>query len=163
MNLSEVVARDKELSSRLSQQVDHRLKHALAWTIARTGDSWLWILAIALLLWRRSQLGWQLLSTVAITALLVFAAKSIFRRQRPSESRLAISADKYAFPSGHAARAAAVAVTLAAANPQLLIFWLLWAAAVSVARVALSRHFLTDVAGGLALGFVVGFSLQFIY
>ncbi len=162
MKLSEIIDRDKEWSSRLSQQVDHRLTHGIAWILARSGDSWLWLVVIAWLLWQRRQLGWQLLTTVAATALLVFIAKSIFRRQRPSESRMAISADKYAFPSGHAARAAAVAVTLAAADPRLLIFWLLWAIAVSVARVALARHFLTDVAGGLSLGFIVGLALQII-
>ncbi|MCA9971364.1 MAG: phosphatase PAP2 family protein, partial [Anaerolineales bacterium] len=82
----------------------------------------------------------------------VYAAKSLFRRGRPNGPGRAWRADRYAFPSGHAARAAAVALALTRERPSLTPPALLWAAAVALARVVLGRHYLTDVAGGLASG-----------
>ncbi len=73
---------------------------------------------------------------------------------------MAIGGDRYAFPSGHAARSGAVAITLLMAFPHLMVVWLAWAILVSIARVALSRHYLTDVAGGLMLGLIVSAGLQ---
>ena len=86
-------------------------------------------------------------------------AKGIFKRKRPSE-KWALSTDKYAFPSGHAARAGAVATALAFAFPAWGWVSLLWAVLVGLARVALARHFLSDVTVGLLLGIVIGLILQ---
>lgn len=132
----------------------------LVWLLARSGDSLLWLLISGVLIWLREPLGWQLLITVAITSLLTAVVKGLFRRQRPAE-KWAIATDKYSFPSGHAARAAAVAVTLAFVFPAYALLTALWAVLVALARVALSRHYLTDVAGGLLFGLIIGLALQF--
>ncbi|MEK7236126.1 MAG: phosphatase PAP2 family protein [Nitrospirota bacterium] len=60
------------------------------------------------------------------------------------------------FPSGHAAAAVAVATVLATKFPRAR--WPILAAAVVIAasRIARGSHYLTDVAGGAALGCVMG-------
>jgi undecaprenyl-diphosphatase len=118
------------------------------------------LIIIAVLIWRSNALAWDLLWAVIITAVLVTILKGVFRRQRPKE-KWAIATDKYSFPSGHAARAAALAVRLAYAWPNFILIWLLWAISVALARVILSRHYVSDVAGGLVTGILTGLSIQF--
>lgn len=162
MNRAVWLARDKAWSQRLATWAGHgRFRRPLAWILARSGDSLFWLAVIAWLLWQKQGLGWDLLWTVAATAVFVVILKGIFRRQRPKE-KWAIATDKYSFPSGHASRATAVAITLAFAFPAYSLLWLLWAILVSLARVALSRHFLSDVAGGLIVGVGVGFGMQML-
>ena len=160
MTLEELIARDEAVSQRIAQYAGNRFVHGAAWLVARTGDSIFWLLVSTLLIWLRRPGGWPLLITVAVTALLTAIAKGIFKRERPSE-KWAIATDIYAFPSGHAARAGAVAVTLAFAFPQYALICFLWAGLVALARVILARHYITDVAGGLLFGVMVGLVLQF--
>jgi undecaprenyl-diphosphatase len=160
MTLEELIARDEAASQRIAQYAGNRFVHGAAWFVARTGDSIFWLLVSTLLIWLRRPGGWPLLITVAVTALLTAIAKGVFKRERPSE-KWAIATDKYAFPSGHAARAGAVAVTLAFAFPQYAFLCFLWAGLVALARVILARHYITDVAGGLLFGVMVSFLLQF--
>ena len=162
MTLQQLISLDEAASQRIVRWSDNGFRRGLAWLVARTGDSWLWLLISAVFIWQKQQLGWLLLITVAVAALLTAVAKGLFKRERPSE-KWAISTDKYALPSGHASRAGAVAVTLAVAFPQWGALCFLWALLVSLARVALSRHFVMDVAGGLLFGLVIGVVLQFLY
>jgi len=159
MSPAEFIARDEAASQRISQYAGNRFIYGAAWLVARTGDSIFWLLISALLLWFRHPIGWPLIITVAVSALLTAVAKGIFKRKRPSE-KWAFSTDKYAFPSGHASRAGAVAVTLAFAFPQYAVLCFLWAVLVALARVILARHYLTDVAGGLLFGGTVSLILQ---
>ncbi|MCB9003814.1 MAG: phosphatase PAP2 family protein [Ardenticatenaceae bacterium] len=156
----EWLARDVAWSGRLAVWGRPRARHGLAWLLARSGDSIFWIAVIAVLLLRGQTLGWDLLWTVLATAVSVFIAKSIFKRERPSGPGRALSADKYSFPSGHAARVTAVAMTLSFAYPLWAVVWLVWATAVSLARVVLARHFLSDIIGGAIVGLVVSLLLQ---
>lgn len=160
MTFEDLIARDEAASQQIAQYSAHRLVHGIAWLLARTGDSIFWLLVSAFLIWRRYPAGWPLLITVAATALLTAVVKGVFKRERPSK-KWAFSTDKYAFPSGHAARAGAVAVTLVFAFPQYAFFCFLWAALVALARVILARHFLSDVAGGLLFGVLVSLVLQY--
>ncbi len=159
MRLDDLIIRDELYSGRIAAWANGRFLHTLAWIIARTGDSFLWLIIIAILLWQREPLGSALLLTVIVAAGVTAVAKGIFKRKRPSE-KWAIFTDKYSFPSGHAARAGAVAITLTFAFPTWGWLSLLWAILVGLARVALARHFLSDVAVGLLLGFVIGLTLQ---
>lgn len=162
MNRDVWLARDKEWSQQLAKWTGNgRFRHPLAWVLARTGDSLFWLALIAWLLWQKQGLGWDLLWTVVVTAVIVGILKGIFRRQRPQE-KWAIATDKYSFPSGHATRATAVAITLTFAFPTYGFLFPVWAALVSLARVALSRHFLSDVVGGLVVGAIIGVFLQMI-
>jgi undecaprenyl-diphosphatase len=173
MNREQLATHDKDLSQRLAlwanasaesgPSIRHqsgRFRRTLAWMLARTGDSVFWLAVIAVLLWQKQVLGWKLLMAVLVTAVLVAILKGIIRRQRPKAKR-AFATDKYSFPSGHAARAAAIAIILAFYTPIMAPLWLIWAALVSLARVALSRHYLVDVVGGTIVGLLTGLCLQY--
>lgn len=162
MTLQEIIQRDEQISQRITRWSDSRRRYGAAWIAARTGDSWMWLLISAVLIWQKQSLGFLLLITIAVAALLTAIAKGIIKRERPS-AKWAISTDKYAFPSGHAARAGAVSVTLAAALFPWGLLFFLWAVLVGFARVALSRHYLADVAGGLLFGITIGFVLQIFF
>lgn len=60
------------------------------------------------------------------------------------------------FPSGHAAASIAVATVLAAKFPRARWPILVAAVAIAASRILRGSHFLTDVAGGAALGYVMG-------
>ena len=161
MHFDLILARDKQFSGRLAQWANGRFRRPLAWILARTGDSVFWLAVIAILFWQKQRLGWDLLLAVLVTAVLVVILKGIFRRQRPKEKK-AFATDKYSFPSGHAARATAVAITRAFHNPNLAPLWLIWAVLVALARVALSRHFLSDIVGGIIVGLFTGIGYQLL-
>jgi undecaprenyl-diphosphatase len=156
MDWQQILSRDKVWSGRIAQKGNGRFARPAAWILARTGDSLTWLVFIAILLWRGQPIGWELLAYIAVTAVIVAITKGIFRRKRPSGPGRAIATDKYAFPSGHAARVAVLSVVLSADFPSWTGLFLLWAVLVSLARVALARHYLTDVAAGFVLGVVVG-------
>ena len=132
----------------------------LGWLLARTGDSVAWLLVMALTWTRWRELSVALLWTVAITAVLVYLAKNYFKRERPSDPHRGLGADKFSFPSGHAARVTAVAITLSFLFPLWTVAFLLWGTAVALSRVALARHFFSDVIGGTLVGLVVSLLLQ---
>lgn len=157
-----IITHDKAWSERLAARGNGRYAHPGYWLIARTGDSWLWAIITLLLLWQRRELGWALLWTVTGAALLVAVSKGIFKRKRPSDPRLVFSTDKYSFPSGHAARVSGVAVTLTFFIPDGWLLWWLWATAVSLARVFLARHYLSDVAAGWLVGIVYALILNML-
>lgn len=161
MNWEQLIVQDKQFSQRLARLAHGRFRHKLAWILARTGDGAFWFLVIVILFWQKQRLGWDLLLAALTTAVLVAILKGIFRRQRP-KAKKAFATDKYSFPSGHAARATAVALTLTFHNPTLAPLWLIWAILVALARVALSRHYMSDVIGGISVGLLVGVGLQFI-
>jgi undecaprenyl-diphosphatase len=139
-----------------------RSAHNFYWLLARSGDSWLWAVITLLLLWQWRELGFALLWTVAGVALIVAVSKGVFKRKRPSDPRVAFSTDKYSFPSGHAARVSAVAVTLTFFLPSGWLLWVLWATAVSIARVILSRHYLSDIVAGWLVGITYALNLNLI-
>ena len=162
MTLQELFQQDEAISQRIARWSDNRIRYGIAWLVARTGDSWLWLLISAVLVWQGQRLGWLLLIIVAVVALLTAIAKGVFKRERPSE-KWAISTDKYAFPSGHAARAGAVSFTLVVALFPWGVFFFLWALLVSFARVVLARHFVMDVVGGLLFGIGIGIVIQIFF
>lgn len=161
MKFRELVAQDKALSRRLSLYSRNRWIHGVAWVLARTGDSIIWLLSSFVLIYLQWPAAWSLLITVVVAALLTAVAKGLFKRQRPVE-KWAIATDIYSFPSGHAARAGAVAIALSAALPSYTLLFLLWALLVAIARVMLSRHYVSDVVGGLVFGAVVGLLVQVV-
>jgi undecaprenyl-diphosphatase len=137
--------------------------------LAHSGDSWLWILGLILAWWwGDTQLKvWalRLLGMILATALLVMVIKFSVRRRRPEGEWGSIyrNTDPHSFPSGHAARAALLAVLTISWGPRWLgILVLLWAPFVSTARVAMGLHYLSDVLVGAALGIISGLFGNFI-
>jgi len=100
-----------------------------------------------------------------ILAFLVLAIKFTIRRQRPQGEWGAIyrNTDPHSFPSGHAARAfmlAVLALTLGPAWFGALV--VIWAPLVSLARVSMGVHYLSDVAAGMVVGVLAGMVLVWI-
>lgn len=158
---------DRRVSARLTIPREARALRLLAFAVAHSGDSPLWLAgAIVACLWGdafwRGMGGRVLIGTlVAGTATTVL--KWIFRRRRPPGNSLGFYArlDRHAFPSGHAGRSACIVVLLAPLLPVWgTLLLALWAGLVGLARVALEVHFLSDVIGGWLVGLLAGLGLQ---
>ena len=135
----------------------------LAAFLAHSGDSWFWGAGL-LLLWWLGNTFWKqwaivVLAAISILAALVMGLKFVIRRRRPEGEWGSIyrNTDPHSFPSGHAARAFLIAVLAAGLGP----FWVavalwLWAPLVSVARVAMGVHYVSDIVAGFVVGIVTG-------
>ncbi|MBI3242484.1 MAG: phosphatase PAP2 family protein [Chloroflexi bacterium] len=154
---------DARLSSRFRVAERPGPLRNVAILLAHSGDSPLWLVGLLLTLWLGSDF-WKFeallgLTGVAATAILVQALKLSFRRQRPAGEwgQGYRKLDPHSFPSGHAARAAMLAVVAVALGP---IWWaalmLVWAPLVALSRVAMGVHYFSDVAAGAACGLVCG-------
>lgn len=163
MNLRSVIALDAQISNQMRVAEKPGALRAFAVFFAHSGDSWFWGAALIILwffsnsTWRR----WEVVEIIGISALaaLVMSIKFLVRRKRPEGEWGGIyrNTDPHSFPSGHAARAFLIAVVAAALAPAWLgiLLWI-WAPLVSIARVAMGVHYLSDVVAGAALGIVVG-------
>ncbi len=160
--------------------ITHRLRIAekpgpirtFAILFAHSADSWFWLLGLALVgmlgprEWRNLEA--KLAIGIVVTALIVFIIKFAIRRQRPTGDwgEIYRKTDPHSFPSGHAARAAMLAmVCLAVGIHDLGLILFVWFGLVSLARVAMGVHYLLDVIAGGVLGILLGFilSLRFIF
>lgn len=128
---------------------------------AHSGDSWFWGLGL-IILWVWGNLSWKEwavyeLFWISILAILVLTLKFTIRRKRPAGDWGAVyrNTDPHSFPSGHAARSFLVAVLGSLLGPQWLavILWV-WAPLVSLARVAMGVHYISDVIAGAIVGIV---------
>mgnify|MGYP001188950807 CR=1 FL=1 len=155
-----------ELDARLSDQLrvaeKPGLLRNLAAFLAHSGDSWFWGAAL-IILWFMSSSAWKewaVVEFVCISGLvvLVMAIKFIVRRKRPEGEWGGIyrNTDPHSFPSGHAARAFLIAVIASVFVPAWLVILLwVWAPLVSLARVAMGVHYISDILVGAIVGLVV--------
>jgi undecaprenyl-diphosphatase len=163
MRLRPLLEADARLSDRLRIAEQPGPLRSLAALLAHSGDSWFWGLGLALVWWQGPD-EWKLwavrvLGSIAVLAALVLGIKLVVRRRRPEGEWGAIyrSTDPHSFPSGHAARAALLAVLAAGWGPGWLAAVILpWAPLVAVSRVAMGLHFLSDVLAGAVLGLLAG-------
>jgi undecaprenyl-diphosphatase len=154
---------DEAWSRRLRVAERPGLLRSLAAFLAHSGDSWFWLLGLAVL-WVLANPAWreraQVLAVgVLVTAVVVLAIKFLVRRRRPEGEWGAIyrSTDPHSFPSGHAARALMLAVLAIFLGPAwFAVLLLIWAPLVSLARVAMGLHYLSDVVVGALLGAGMG-------
>lgn len=169
MNLRSIITLDAQLSNQMRVAEKPGALRAIAAFFAHSGDSWFWWAALFILwffsnsTWRR----WDVVTFVGIAGLaaLVMGIKFTVRRRRPEGEWGSIyrNTDPHSFPSGHAARAFLIAVVATALGPAWLavILWI-WAPLVSIARVAMGVHYVSDVVAGAVLGIVVALvGLQF--
>lgn len=154
---------DVRLTQRFRIAEQPGLLRFLAAFLAHSGDSWFWGAGLALVWllgspdWRRRALF--LLVSILLLAALVLLIKFSVRRRRPAGEWGSIyrSTDPHSFPSGHAARAAMLAVLgMGLGPPWFGIALVLWAPLVSLARVAMGLHYLSDVVAGVFLGVIAG-------
>ncbi len=96
-------------------------------------------------------------------AILVLAIKFLIKRRRPEGTWGAIyrNSDPHSFPSGHAARTMMLAVLMLLLGPIWLgIVLVLWSLMVSLARVGMSVHYISDIAAGILLGVLFSFGFS---
>jgi undecaprenyl-diphosphatase len=161
-----------ELDARLSKQMRVAEKpgalRAIAVFFAHSGDSWFWALGL-FALWLSGNSFWKEWAVVQVTGISLLAAlvlliKFRVRRRRPEGDWGGIyrNTDPHSFPSGHAARAFLIAVLATGLGPLWLAIMLwIWAPLVSLARVAMGVHYVSDILAGAVLGIVVAlFGLQ---
>jgi len=135
---------------------------SIAMFFAHSGDSWFWGLGM-IILWELGSTLWQQWAVVelfwiSVLAALVITLKFSIRRKRPAGDWGAIyrNTDPHSFPSGHAARAFLIAVLGTLLGPTWLavLLWI-WAPLVSLARVAMGVHYISDVIAGALVGILV--------
>ncbi len=163
MTFRSLLELDARLSDRLRVAEQPGLLRTLAVFFAHSGDSWFWWAAL-IGLWFFSSPAWKLWEVVEFLgigalAAIVMAIKFTVRRRRPEGEWGGIyrNTDPHSFPSGHAARAFLIAVLASGLAPAWLAFVLwLWAPLVSLARVAMGVHYVSDIVAGAILGILVG-------
>lgn len=155
-----------ELDARLSNQMRVAERpgalRAIAVFFAHSGDSWFWAIGL-FALWLSGDSFWKEWAVVQVTGISVLAAlvlliKFRVRRRRPDGDWGGIyrNTDPHSFPSGHAARAFLIAALATGLGPPWLaiLLWI-WAPLVSLARVAMGVHYVSDILAGAVLGIVV--------
>lgn len=99
-------------------------------------------------------------AALLLDIMTVAGVQKLIKRRGPFESSPSLldylTMDVYAFPAGHASRAAMVSKFflshLVLAVP-LRVLLLLWALCVGLSRVMIGRHHITDVLSGFAIGY----------
>jgi undecaprenyl-diphosphatase len=163
MHVRSILRLDARLSDAVRLAEKPGVLRTLAVFFAHSGDSWFWGAALVLL-WVLGNGFWKqwaviLLASISGLAALVMSLKFVIRRRRPAGEWGGIyrNTDPHSFPSGHAARAFLIAVLATGLGPGW-IAWALWfwAPLVSLARVAMGVHYLSDIVAGLIIGIVIG-------
>ncbi|MFH1185324.1 MAG: phosphatase PAP2 family protein [Chloroflexota bacterium] len=161
--MNSILESDARLSERLHVAEKPGPVRSLAVFLAGSGDSWFWGAAL-ILVWLVGDTFWKqwsiiILSAISVLAALVLGLKFIIRRRRPEGNwgKIYRNTDPHSFPSGHAARAFLIAVLAAGLGPAGLALALcIWAPLVSLARVAMGVHYVSDVVAGLVIGVLMG-------
>ena len=155
-----------DLDARLSSQMRVAEKpgalRAIAVFFAHSGDSWFWAIGL-FAIWISGDSFWKewavvQFGSISLLAAMVLVIKFRVRRRRPEGEwgRIYRSTDPHSFPSGHAARAFLIATIASALGPPWLaaVLWI-WAPLVSLARVAMGVHYLSDIVAGALFGILV--------
>ncbi len=158
-----ILQRDRDWSYALRVAEKPGLRRTCAMVFAHSGDSWFWGLGMVIL-WLLGNPFWKKwafyeLFWISVLAAVVMTLKFIIRRRRPEGEWGAIyrNTDPHSFPSGHAARSFLIALLATFLGPSWLVVVLwVWAPLVSVARVAMGLHYLSDVVAGLMIGLLAG-------
>jgi undecaprenyl-diphosphatase len=90
---------------------------------------------------------------------LVVALRYATRRPRPRQrrdQRYMVPWNRYSFPSGHVVRAFAVCVALTMSTTACFALTLPVACLIALSRLALARHYPSDVLAGIGLGTLAG-------
>jgi len=155
---------DRDWSGALRVAEKPGLLRNLAMFFAHSGDSWFWGVGM-IILWFAGNTFWKQWSVyqlfwISILAALVMSLKFTIRRKRPEGEWGAIyrNTDPHSFPSGHAARSFLISIFAFSLGPDwLATILLIWAPLVSLARVSMGVHYLSDVIAGAVIGILTAF------
>lgn len=160
---------DAKYSERLRLNPNRRGWWQIASFLAHSGDSWFWATGLGIV-WLFSRSDWHarsatLLIGVVAMAFLVLAIKFKIRRQRPEGDWGSIyrNTDPHSFPSGHATRAGLLVVGALFLGPAWFAAAVaIWAPLMSMSRVVMGVHYLSDVIAGFVFGILSGWILVLI-
>jgi undecaprenyl-diphosphatase len=161
--LDKLLELDLQHSRRFNIAGQPGMLRTAAGILAHSGDSWFWLAGLVFIFILGNP-AWKyraaiLAASILVTAILVLAIKFSVRRRRPDGQWGAIyrSTDPHSFPSGHAARAFLITTLAIGLGPAWFgIVALLWAPLVTLARVAMGVHYLSDVLAGVLVGLLMG-------
>lgn len=170
MNWHNLIESDQRWTMRLRLRQVKGLWFNLAAFLAHSGDSWFWLAGLGLV-WLFGNPSWHQRSALLILGLVGLAIMVLFikfrvRRRRPEGEWGAIyrNTDPHSFPSGHASRAAMLAVVALGIGPAWFgLLLLVWAPLVSLARVLMGVHYVSDVLAGLLIGLVAGLLVLLVH
>jgi len=131
------------------------LAHTADTTILFPAAGLIWLLGKGA--WKAG--AWKVGLALVVGTFITGLLKLAFKRRRPDGRWGAFDrlVDPHSFPSGHANRAAILAVLTIAYGP----LWaglavVIWAVVVGLSRVMLGMHYLSDVVAGWIVGVAVG-------
>jgi len=144
------------------------------WMIAatRVGDGWLWYaMGSVVALFGGSERFRALAAAVLAVSIGIVAflvTKRAAGRKRPCALEphcwaTLLPPDQFSFPSGHTITAFAVAMSLGAYYPSMLMGLLFCAASVALSRILLGMHFLSDVIAGGMIGGLLGYACALLF
>ncbi len=163
MTLEELLIKDVQLSRQIAIPKSLKTLRRAAIFFAHSGDSWFWIGGLGIL-WLAGPHAWRhqiniYLLGILVTAVSVMVLKFSIKRPRPTSEWGDIyrKTDPHSFPSGHATRAAMLAMLgIIVGPPWLGVLLALWAPLVGLARISLGVHYISDVVVGGGLGIIFG-------
>lgn len=161
--LKKLLKLDARWSKALRVNENRRFISLLLKIFAHSGDSWFWLAGL-FLVWLFGETAWRARAVflgvgLTIMASVVIVLKFAIQRPRPEGEwgQIYRITDPHSFPSGHAARSAAlVAMGIAIGPPWFAITLAVWAPWVGLSRVALGVHYLSDVVVGWLVGAGMG-------
>ncbi len=160
--LDKVFELDAKATNRLRMDTTRAGAWKLVTFLAHSGDSWFWVAGLALV-WvffrAYHRLSAFLILAILLLVVIVMVIKLFVRRRRPAGDWGAIyrNTDPHSFPSGHAARAAMLALFAVMLGPVwLAVLSVIWAISVSLSRVLTGMHYLSDILAGILLGLAGG-------
>jgi len=141
--------------------------------ISAVGLTFIIVLVGPILWWRKQrELAFDVVVLIIISDLITEGLKLLFMRERPFEVLTDVhtlpwgwlaSATSPSMPSGHAARAFAMATLVAlGTRPRWGALALALAALIGLSRIYLGLHWPSDVLAGALLGVVLAFIMQWI-
>lgn len=163
MSWEELLNTDARLSEKMRIAEKPGILRTVAAFLAHSGDSWFWAAGL-ILLWALGETFWKhwaavIFGGIAALAAIVLIIKFSVKRQRPEGEwgLLYRSTDPHSFPSGHAARAFLIGTLSIFLGPAwLAVLLVIWAPLVSLARVAMGVHYVSDITAGALLGIMAG-------
>lgn len=143
---------------------NHKILRGFLQFVSHSCDSWYWLAGL-ILVWaftkgQTRQMALYLAFGLGLLAVFVLGVKFLVRRTRPEGEwgQIYRATDPHSFPSGHAARAMAIAVISLSLDVAWWIVLLLfvWAILVGISRILLSLHYFSDVIVGWLIGLLSG-------
>jgi len=166
MGLEALIKLDKACTERIKAPSQGHALWKLGEFFAHSGDSWFWMAGLGII-WLVASHAWHrnaaiLAVSIVFQAVFVLSIKFSIKRSRPPGEWGAIyrNTDPHSFPSGHATRAFMLALMALALGPTWFgVIVLVWAPLVSLARVYVGVHYLSDVLAGALLGLLIGWAM----